>query len=496
MRPHLLCERPRSATSRVRARRPAVLFALLLPLLSGCVGEHLPPLDQGGEPAPRVVGLQSGADQEHKRLLQAFGGEYKAPQLRAVLDGIVQRLAKASDGQIGSYEITILNSPAVNAFALPNGRLYVTRGLLALANDSAEIASVMAHEIAHVTARHAVERAEMELETALVSQVVADVLKDPSAGAALQAGSKLSLARFSRQQELIADQISVANIAQAGYDPYGAVRFLNALGRNTAFRAGKQGGAGDKKLDILSSHPSTPERVAAVTARARQIGAPGIGEREAERWLAALNGLAFGDDPSDGVVRGRRYLNSALRIAFTAPEGFELESARDMVIGVGADGAQALRFDSVALKPGQTLESYVGSGWIDGVVTGEVQSLTVGGFPAAVTSGKGTDWRFRLAAIQSGSRVYRFILAAKGSADPERQMQALLDGFRGLPQAEARSLEPLRIRLVTAGPEDTAATLAARMPGVDRAQEQFLILNGLERGARLTTGQRYKIVSE
>ncbi|MFY8153957.1 MAG: M48 family metalloprotease, partial [Hyphomicrobiales bacterium] len=335
-------------------------------LLLGCAGDQsvlLPPQASEGEIAPRVSTLQRASASEHQRLLSAFGGEYRAPKARAQLDEVVQRLAKAGDGQIGSYEITILNSPAVNAFALPNGRLYVTRGLLALANDTAEIASVLAHEIAHVTAQHAVERAERELESALVSQVVAQVLNDPQQGAAVSAVSKLSLAKFSRQQELDADQISVRNIARAGYDPYGAGRFLAALGRNTAFRnSGQNQSADDKRLDMLSSHPQTPERIAAVTAAARQIGAPGIGERDSGRWLAAIDGLAYGDEPRDGVVRGRRYVNSALRIGFTAPEGFSLEAARDMVIGVSANGAQALRFDSVTLKPEQTLQSYVAAG--------------------------------------------------------------------------------------------------------------------------------------
>ena len=486
-----------------RYRQPARgrLVATALPalLLAACFGDQsslLPPLDQpGGEAAPRVASLQRGTDREHLRLLQAFGGEYRAGNVRAVLEEIVARLAKASDGQIGNYEITILNSPIVNAFALPTGRLYVTRGLLALANDTSEIASVMAHEIAHVTARHATERAELELESALVSQVVAQVLNDPTTGAAVQASSKLTLAKFSRQQELLADQISVRNIARAGYDPYGAGRFLVSLGRNTTFRAGGEGG-GDKKLDILSSHPSTPERIAAVTSAARQIGAPGIGEREAGRWLTAIDGIAFGDDPADGVVRGRRYLNSALRIAFTAPDGFELEAAREMVVGVSRDGAQALRFDSVALKPGQTLESYVASGWIDGVTTGEVESVTISGLPAAVTTGKGTDWRFRLAAIQAGQRVYRFILAAKGGTDPERGMRAVLDSFRSLSPSEAQSVKPMQIRLVAAAEGDTPASLSGRMATHDRPLELFQILNGLDRSGRLTPGQRYKIVTE
>jgi len=478
------------------------LLPLALPavLLGACIGDQSPvlaPAASDSELAPRISPIQRASDSEHLRLLGAFGGEYKAPTARAALDEVVQRLAKASDGQIGSYEITILNSPVVNAFALPNGRLYVTRGLLALANDTAEIASVLAHEIAHVTAQHAVERAEKEAESALVSQVVSQVLKDPTAGAAVQAGSRLSLARFSRQQELTADQISVRNIARAGYDPYGAGRFLAALGRNTAFRNAGQGqSAEDKRLDILSSHPSTPERVAAVTNAARQIGAPGIGENDARRWLSAIDGLAYGDDPRDGVVRGRRYLNSALRISFTAPDGFSLESARDMVIGIGGNGSQALRFDSVTLKPDQTLAAYVASGWIDGVQTGPVETREIAGLPAAIASGKGTDWVFGLAAIQAGERVYRFILAARGGSDPERPMEALVESFRVLSAGQAQAARPMQIRIVTATAGDTAASLAERMQGQDRGLELFQVLNGLDRGRTLVPGQRYKIVAE
>lgn len=449
------------------------------------------------EIAPRINTIQRASDQEHQRLLSAFGGEYRAPKARAALDEVVQRLAKAGEGQIGHYEITILNSPVVNAFALPNGRLYVTRGLLVLANDTSEIASVLAHEIAHVTAQHAVERAEKEAESALVSQVVSQVLKDPSQGAAVKAGSKLSLARFSRQQELTADQISVRNIARAGYDPYGASRFLATLGRNTAFRnSGQNQSADDKRLDILSSHPQTPERIAAVTNAARQIGAPGIGEHDANRWLNAIEGLAYGDDPRDGVVRGRRYLNSTLRIGFTAPEGFSLEAAQDMVIGVSASGSQALRFDSVTLKSGQTLESYVAAGWIEGVVTTGIEKIEIAGQPAVIAHGKGTDWMFRLAAVQVGERVYRFILAARGASDPERAMRAIADSFRVLTPAEAQAVRPMVVRLVAAEPGDNVASMAERMPEQDRPGELFQLLNGLDRNTALTPGQRYKIVAE
>ncbi len=483
-----------------RGKRLGALALALL--LAGCFGDQtsvLPASMSGdGEIAPRISPVQRASDQEHQRLLAAFGGEYRAPRTKAALDDIVQRLAKTSDGQIGAYEITILNSPAVNAFALPNGRLYVTRGLLALANDTSEIASVLAHEIGHVTAQHAVQRAEKEAESALVNQVVSQVLKDPNQSAAVQAGSKLSLARFSRQQEFEADKISVTSLARAGYDPYGASRFLNTLGRNTAFRNSgqQQQSAEDKRLDMLATHPQTPERIAAVTAAARQIAAPGLGEHDAGRWLTAIDGLAYGDDPRDGVVRGRRYVNSSLRISFSAPDGFSLEAAQDMVIGVSANGAQALRFDSVTLKPDQTLESYVAAGWIEGVETTGIEKIEMGGQPAVIAHGKGTDWTFRLAAVQFGDRVYRFILAARGAGDPERPMRSIVESFRTLTPAEAQTARPLRIRIVNAAPGDTVASMAERMPEQDRPAELFQLLNGFDRAAALAPGQRYKVIGE
>jgi predicted Zn-dependent protease len=195
-------------------------------------------------------------------------------------------------------------------------------------------------------------------------------------------------------------------------------------------------------------------------------------------------------------VRGRRYLNSALRISFTAPDGFSLESARDMVIGIGGNGSQALRFESVTLKADQTLASYVASGWIDGVETGPVQEREIGGLPGAVATGKGKDWSFGLAAVQAGDRVYRFILAARGNAAPERPLEALLSSFHALSASEAQAARPLQIRIVTAAAGDTPASMAARMQGQDRALELFVMLNGLDRNKPLVPGQRYKIVAE
>ena len=178
---------------------------------------------------------------QHKELVAQFGGEYRAPAAEHYLDDIFAKLAASSDtpGQ-AAYRVTILNTPVVNAFALPSGNLYVTRGLLALAGDASEAAAVMAHEIAHVTVRHSALRAEREREAAIITQAAA-VIQNRQKGDEMRSTQRLSVASFSRQQELDADAVGVRVVARAGFDPYGASRFLTALGRSSELRAALYG---------------------------------------------------------------------------------------------------------------------------------------------------------------------------------------------------------------------------------------------------------------
>src|SRR5258707_4874540 len=128
---------------------------------------------------PKNAEVNSPSVREHQRVLSAYGGPYEGPRLHAKLTSIVNRLVAASDRPDLSYKVTILNSPAVNAFALPTGQLYVTRGLLALSNDTSELASVLSHEMSHVIARHAAIREEQARQVSINSRVVTDVLSDP-----------------------------------------------------------------------------------------------------------------------------------------------------------------------------------------------------------------------------------------------------------------------------------------------------------------------------
>src|ERR1051325_5157720 len=176
------------------------------------------------------------AAREHSRILAAYGGAWQDARLESLITHTVDRLVAASERPSLKYRVTILNSPAINAFALPNGQLYVTRGLLALANDTSELSSVLSHEMAHVIARHAAIREDQAKQASLVTRVASDVFNDPQMGAMALARSKIQLASFSRAQELEADGVGVGISQRAGFDPYGAVRFLTAMGRNAELR--------------------------------------------------------------------------------------------------------------------------------------------------------------------------------------------------------------------------------------------------------------------
>jgi predicted Zn-dependent protease len=435
-------------------------------------------------------------EREHKRILAAYGGAYDDPRLEAMISQTVDRLVAASERPDLHYKVTLLNSPAVNAFALPTGQLYVTRGLIALANDDSELASVLAHEMSHVIARHAAIREDQARQAALVSRVVSDVLSDPQTGALALAKSKIALASFSRAQEFEADGMGVGIAARAGYDPFGAVRFLSSMGRNADLKS--TGSKPDRRgLDFLSTHPATPERVKNAQANARQYTAPGGGERDRDEYLAALDGLVYGEDPSEGFARGRRFLHPRLGFTFTVPEGFTLDNTAQAVLALKDSGNEAMRLDVVRVPAEQSLAEYLNSGWIENVDEKSVEDLTINGFPAATATARGEQWSFRLYAVRFGSEVYRFIFAAKQrTPDNDRAFRQTVESFRRMSLSEIRSAKPLRLKVVTVRPGETVERIAARMAVSDHHVERFRVLNGLEPGQTVKPGEKVKIVTE
>jgi predicted Zn-dependent protease len=445
--------------------------------------------------------MSAEVQREHQRILATYGGIYNDPRLQSLIEGTVERLVAASDRPDLRYKVIVLNSPSVNAFALPTGQLYVTRGLIALANDDSELASVLAHEMGHVIAHHAELREEHAREAELVSRVVSDVVTDPAAGALALAKSKLALASFTRAQEFEADTIGVGIAARAGYDPYGAERFLTAMEHNSELKPEQSGAINPGAPDFLSSHPATPERITSAITTARQYrAAADNGQNFAQAkttYLADVNGIVYGEDPSEGFVRGRRFLHPKLSFTFTAPEGFTLDNTARAVLGIKRGGGEAVRLDVVRVPAEQTLTEYLTSGWIENIDPATVEEIAINGFPGATATAKGDQWDFRLYAIRFGSDVYRFIFAAKHrTPETDRTFRESINTFRRMTIAETERAKPLRLRIVTVAPGETAEKLASKMAVADRALERFRVLNGLDPGDKLKPGSEVKIVVE
>jgi predicted Zn-dependent protease len=277
-------------------------------------------------PKPKTTITPTPAtEREHERILAAYGGTYDDPKLEALIGKLVDRLVAASDRPDQAYKVTILNSGAVNAFALPTGQLYVTRGLVALASDTSELSSVLSHEMAHVLSKHAAIREDQARQAAIVARVVTDMSNDPDVTAFTLAKSKLTMASFSRVQEFEADDMGVAISARAHFDPYGASRFLASMERNADLKAGKTS-LDPRAQDFLSSHPATPERVQRAQTAAKQYASADNTERDREDYLSAIDNLVYGEDPSEGFVRGRRFLHPKLGFTFQVPEAFTLDN--------------------------------------------------------------------------------------------------------------------------------------------------------------------------
>lgn len=432
--------------------------------------------------------------QQHPKILAAYGGEYANVKLERMVAGIVGKLVTVSDNPSQVYQISILDSPVINAFALPGGYLYVSRGLLALANDSSELAAVIAHEMAHVTAEHGVKRQRKEAEAELASRVVTEVLADKSAGRRALARGKVALAQFSRNQELEADAIGIAALFEAGFDAYSAARFQETMDAFSRLSSG--GDVGDNSLDFLATHPSTPQRIALALGHARKFGPRGQGEVGREAYLAGLEGMLFGDSPNEGFVRGNSYAHVGLGIAIDFPEGFKVENRPEAVLAAGEDGA-AVRFDGAEVPADQSLTDYLASGWVEGLDRASVRPLILNGIEAANARALVDRWAFDITVLRVEGSVYRILTAVPAvGVDLDALSRQTREGFRILSPQEKAQIQPLRVRIARAQSDDSVRTLSANMAGFDDRQSAFRVFNGMAADEEVKAGELYKFVTQ
>lgn len=446
--------------------------------------------------------------EEHPKLVQEFGGTYADAELAAYVTRVGLALASLSEAPDLPYTFTVLNDDKVNAFALPGGFVHVTRGLLALADDEAELAGVLAHEIGHIVARHTAQRYSRAVATNIgltVLGVLGSVYGLPSpVGQAVSYGAQAHLQGFSREQELEADMLAVRYLARAGYDPQAMTSFLDKMrahGELEATLAGKPPGSVDE-FNIMATHPRTLDRIqqAVELAHEAAVGQP---LRHREPFLASIDGMVYGDDPKQGMRLGRDFRHPDLGVGFSVPPGFVLFNGARQVVARGP-GEAVFAFDMAsgeALRQTGDPATYLSRVWARELNLMDTERLDINGMPAAtgraVVRTRGGDRELRLVVVRERpDRLFRFLFAAPPSAAARYRtdFQRTTYSFHRLTPQEIAGIRPFRLKVHTIGPGDTVESLAARMPFDAYRVERFTALNGIERDRPLTPGSRVKLV--
>jgi predicted Zn-dependent protease len=478
--------------------RHAVLATSVLALsaCSSLMGSNISVSQTGDMRAPNVVAEGTDPEdvvigrREHPRIIAAYGGVYSDRPAEIMVARIVSRLLAAANQPNAQFQVTILDSSEVNAFALPGGYIYVTRGILALASDTSQLAAVLAHEIAHVTLRHARARTDRTRTTQIVDRVITSVFGGDTSTDATANRTRESMAAFSQNQELEADREGIKFAGKAGYDPQAAARFLGVMSRFASFSAGENGGEG-----FLSSHPSTPARIQKAADTARSMFGQAKLETDREGYLASISGLTFGDSPAQGSIVGRRFIHTASKFTFTVPSGYTLQNSQSAVVGVAGDG-EAVRFDSADVQANVALADYLRSGWIAGLKADSVTTQNYNGIEMATGLAQTDQWFFRVSVMRLDGQVYRFIFAAKSDSSRFAQgAEATLKSFRRTTAADLDQVRKVAVRIVTAKAGDSADSLARQMAGLNRGSELFYIINDLFPGDAVVPGEKYKVVA-
>lgn len=436
---------------------------------------------------------------EHRQIVAELGGTYVGPQADYV-QRIGERMAQAA-GMRQTCVFTVLNSQVVNAFTAPPGcYVYVTRGLLGIVNSEAELAAVLGHELGHVAANHAIRQQNTETMGSLAAALVGVATRSDIAGKVAGRVAKLGALGYSRNQEYEADSLALRYLPAAGYAPEGLTRVLDDLQREGQFTARETGRSETNMAPWASTHPLTSDRITRAGAQAARSPAQQGLTLDEGSYLAAVDGLPYGEDTAQGFVSGGSYIHPQLGIRFDAPRGFRVANEPEAVRITGPNGTLA-EFAGARATPRQ-LDDYARE-VLAGVVrngrheVGQAEHTRINGLEAVVlparasSGGRPVDLTVVVYSL-GGDEAYSFI--AMAPAGQASLFDPMFDSFRKLSDREADGIAGRRIAVVEVRAGDTVESLAARMAPEGDRMGRFLMLNALDPGQPLRPGSQVKLI--
>jgi predicted Zn-dependent protease len=427
-------------------------------------------------------------------------GVYENAELQRYVEDIGTRLAKSSDRPKLPWHFTVIDSPAVNAFALPGGYIYLTRGIMPFLDTEAQLAGVLGHEIGHVTARHSAQQYTKATSAGVGLALLGIFVPEarPFSGLAENALGLLFL-KHGRDAERQADSLGADYAARTGWDPAGVAGMLNTLSRLDEASGSRKG-----VPNWLSTHPAPADRVQEVQGAIKQASAKLAGKPviDEAKYLAKIDGIVYGDSPSEGILRGNRFLHPDLRLALEFPQGWEVQNTKSHVIAKAPERENFLLLQIIPNASGRLEDVARGTMTNAGFRQLEGDRGQINGLDAYVGTWQGTMEGLgavvtRTAHLAHGGNVYLLagIAPANQFRAADRVFGAAIKSFRSLSAAEASAIRPNRVDLYTVRTNDTWQGLAERSGGVVKAST-LAIMNDYDPAERPRAGDRIKIVVE
>lgn len=431
---------------------------------------------------------------------------YDNPALQNYVQAIGQKLAKKSHRSNLNYSFTVLDSKEVNAFALPGGYIYITRGLMAYLNSEAELAAVLGHEIGHVTARHSVrQHSASQLATlgaALTSIFVPGMTQ--SSNQLVQFAGGALLRGYGRTHELEADRLGAEYLARTNYDPQAMLDVIGVLKNQEVFDkdlARAEGREPRNYHGVFSTHPDSDTRLQEVVATAKTLSDANatqfVGRDE---YLSYIDNMIFGDSPQEGIIRGRNFYHEPLGLAMRFPEKWNVRNLPDKILLVSADGNALMQINAEKISeqssPRNFMIQHMGLNNLSNETALNINGLKAHTGISVITNQQGSiPTRFTVLYFQK--RAYIFAGIAKGENSLRNYDKAMLDtakSFHALSKEEKKLAQPFRLKVITAKGKTKFNGLAKHSPLKKHAESQLRLLNAKYPAGEPQRGELLKLI--
>ena len=458
-------------------------------------------------PAKTFEEERAQAAEQHEQMVAQSGGLVDDEAMAAYVSRVGQKVVRNSDMPDERFKFTFLNSPVVNAWTVGGGYVYITRGMLSIMNSEAELAAVLGHEVAHVTARHTARRETKarwkQYETGLLLLLTGNPLLAGSKGLFDVAG----ILSYSRKQESAADRLGFKTIKKAGYDLDGMTNMLSDLQRYVRLESTMAGQDLEHQVPAwLQDHPQTDDRIrrATIDASLAKLTARDQVEDNRQQYLSAIDGVMYGEDPAQGTMRDGVFWHTGMKFAFEVPDGFRIQNTPAAVIGVRGEDL-AMIFGGMPWPQDRSLEDYAAQVWadltsgalgpIDRIEEAQINDLSAAVAVKRVRRGQPVDIKTFLYRFDADTVMHMsFLSLADAPRGVTEMVESMGRSFRRLSDQEAGAFRVRRIQVVEVGQDDTLASLADRMAFDDYQLGRFKALNGIETHEELMNAGRVKIV--